>query len=326
MSKRTEGQGRTAESVVNSELARALRRRHPAWRGRSVAAERSGVFQSAAGKRPDVLVAALQGAPVVVETEFLPAATVENDARDRIGEKLGQSGIAIAAAVALRLPGGLRRVSQSALGPAVEAARLEWCLWSEAPFYPRSSDDGDDSARGEGAPLAVPGSTGLRPAISGLVRFPESGWLTGDVTDLADMIEIAAVPHAAVVRGAQEMETAVTQAAGRLRWDLSDPSYQNVFDPMAAALRQEDSEQTTLMAAAVVVNAFVFQSVLSGRNIEDNPKIPSIDDLVKEFHGHVLMSNTLQAWRTILRVNYWPYSQSPLMSSEGFRRARVRNS
>lgn len=301
MSGRAEGRGRTAESVVNAELARALRRRHPAWRGRSVAAERSGVFQSAAGKRPDVLVAASQGAPVVVETEFSPARTVEDDARDRIGEKLVKSGTAIAAAVALRLPGDLRRVSQSALGPAVEAARLEWCLWSEAPFYPRSSD-GDDGARKGSAAR----STGLGPAMSGLARFPESGWLTGDVTDLADMIEIATVPHAAVVRGAQEMETAVTEAAGRLRWDLSDPSYRNVFDPMAAALRQEDSEQTTLMAAAVVVNAFVFQSVLSGRNIEDNPKIPSIGDLLKEFHGHVLMSNALQAWRTILRVNYWP--------------------
>ena len=136
------------------------------------------------------------------------------------------------------------------------------------------------------------------------MRFPDDGWLSGGVSDLADLIELAAVPHADVVKGAREMELAVKQAAGRLRGDLD--RRHPVLEEMAEALCQEDSEQTTLMAAAVVVNAFVFQSVLSGRAFGGLPRIPSLRDFARESHGRVSASSVQRTWQKILSINYWP--------------------
>ena len=54
--------------------------------------------------RPDIIVNAPGRSPVVVETEYLPARTVEPKAKSRLGLKVGANGRIIEAAIALRYP------------------------------------------------------------------------------------------------------------------------------------------------------------------------------------------------------------------------------
>ena len=104
---------RNTEPQANGALARALRRRNPDWTDRTVHAERirvihQGVPGTSAGKRPDILVAAPRRQPVIVETEFDPARTVEQDATARLGASLHSAGDEIEGVLSVVLPESLK--------------------------------------------------------------------------------------------------------------------------------------------------------------------------------------------------------------------------
>jgi len=69
---------RTSEVALNSHLAEVLRGKHPLWRS-GLRVEQTGVFPARPRLRPDILVQPPNAQPVVVETEYAPAATVEAD-------------------------------------------------------------------------------------------------------------------------------------------------------------------------------------------------------------------------------------------------------
>lgn len=76
------------EPIVNYELARLLRRCHPQWNAATVHAETTHVIRDAPGKRPDIITHPPGSHPVIAETEFDPARTVEADAEGRLGSRL----------------------------------------------------------------------------------------------------------------------------------------------------------------------------------------------------------------------------------------------
>ena len=96
------------EDQLNGRIATLLGRMTPRW---NVRGENWGAFQGS-NKRPDVLVTQTGAQPVVIENEYLPANTVEDDAKERLGESLDaevvQASGRINAAVALRSPADLR--------------------------------------------------------------------------------------------------------------------------------------------------------------------------------------------------------------------------
>ena len=59
---------------------------------------------------PDLILRNLQGAPVIIETEYMPARTVEQDAVQRLGCQLADFGDAIEQCIALHVPNSLQRV------------------------------------------------------------------------------------------------------------------------------------------------------------------------------------------------------------------------
>ena len=104
---------RNTETQANGELARALRRRNPDWNDKTVHAERTNVIQlgvpgTGAGKKPDILIASPRRQPVIVETEFAPARTVEQDATARLGTNLQSTGTVIEGVLSVVLPESLR--------------------------------------------------------------------------------------------------------------------------------------------------------------------------------------------------------------------------
>ena len=80
---------KTTETAFNPELAKALRRKHPRWVDR-IGVEQTNVFRGAPGLHPDIIVRHPGGLPVAVETEYTPAYTVEQDARNVSERRCGK--------------------------------------------------------------------------------------------------------------------------------------------------------------------------------------------------------------------------------------------
>ena len=126
---------RTSENAFNPELANVLRRKHPRWPDR-IGVEQTNVLSEAAGLRPDLIVRHPGGLPVAVETEYTPAHTVEQDARQRLGKTLRETGECIEQALAVRIPIALASTNQNDLEEEIERAELEFCIFSGSPENP----------------------------------------------------------------------------------------------------------------------------------------------------------------------------------------------
>ena len=92
------------ETQLNGRVGTLLDRMNVRW---DVHAEMKGAFVSGQGQ-PDILVLPKGGRPVVIENEYLPARTLEDEAIGRLGEKLDEdvTGVdgEVNAVVALKSP------------------------------------------------------------------------------------------------------------------------------------------------------------------------------------------------------------------------------
>ena len=192
------------------------------------------------GLQPDIIVRHPGGLPVVVETEYTPARTVEDDARQRLGKSLESTGDPIEQALAIRIPQALASVSQNELEEEIERATLEFCILAGDPQFPQ--------------------------------RWPATGWLNGTVDDLAAVIELAAHSENRIARGMQILEAGIHQAAGKLRDECADAP--DTLENIAQQLHQKDGEQTSRMAMAIVANALTFHSSIAGAH-----RIDTLDQL-----------------------------------------------
>ena len=90
--------------------------------------------------------------PVTIETEVLPAVTVEKEAFERLGEIVSRNGRTILSSIAVRLPVRLKKLAGTALSKELASATdLEFALY-----------------------------TGSSPHSNS--RWPHSGWLKGTVS------------------------------------------------------------------------------------------------------------------------------------------------
>ena len=236
---------RNTEPQANYELARALRRRNPDWTDTTVHAERTNVIQlgvpgSGTAKKPDILVSPTRRQPVIVETEFAPARTVEQDATARLGTKLHSTGDDIEGVLSVVLPESLKTGDLQ----AVESATFRY-----ATHYLDS--------KGEN------------------IRWPaRREWLEGDVDDLADAIEYLSLSERQLALGTETLERVVRNAAGL----LAEHAGENPLARIAKDLHQETGAQTERMAAAICVSAFVFHAAIERQQrIPEAPVAGSIN-------------------------------------------------
>ena len=262
----------TTEHTINDALAAVLRRTRHAWATTdAINSENTGVLKDAA-KRPDVLVSEPNVSPVVIETEVLPATTVEQDALSRLGDQLKTTGSAIFSSIAVRLPDRLRKKSGTGLSTELESLTdLEVALY-----------------------------TGDSP--TNWSRWPTSGWIRGSVSDLSILTQSATVPSQIVDRAADVLVEGVSEAAGLLA-NIAE-IHPGAVHKISEDLKQEDGEQTRRMATTILVNAFVFMETLAG-GPGDLAKIRSLEE-IKSSDAGLTKGSLLAEWRQILDINYWP--------------------
>ncbi len=262
---------KNSEKSVNFELERILRTKHPGW---TVGVEQTQVLRGQASRCPDMLVRPPTGGlPVIVETEYAPATTVEDDALTRLGQILQDGSQCIEQVVALRLPVELSMAKQSELGRKLSASEFKFCLFSGDPANPD--------------------------------RWPAQGWIDGDIDDLVTCIELATLAEDRIVRGLAVLEQGIADTAYNLRSQSVDTP--GTLIRMAEYLHQEDSPQTTRMGIAIIANAMIFQTAIAGARSKDGSfRIAPLGDLRNQF-GWLSKHRMQSHWRDILdKINYWP--------------------
>ena len=255
----------TSEIAFNVRLLDVLRTKHPRWREHT-GVEQQGVLRETA-LQPDIVIRPPGGIPLVLETEFMPAHSVEADAQARLGQFLQYNGDRIEQTIAVQIPRELSQVPQADLEQHIEAAEFRYCTYS------------------------------LQEADT-TVRWPATGWLNGSVEDLASCIENVSLSERLLAEGTHILEQSIGEAAGKLRETAGIHALEN----MAQSLHQEDGEQTSRMAMAIVANALVFHTA-----IVEAHRIATIDQLRIPGRNDVSKGRLLECWQHILdTINYYP--------------------
>ena len=236
------------EPNVNNALGILLQKMLP--RGQALS-ENTRVISGHPGLKPDILITAPGRSPVVIEAEYLPAATVEPEAKDRLGLTAASNGRVIEAVIALRYPEALKEVYD--LQAALKDAHLSYCVFTE---------DG-----GQG-------------------RFPESGWLEGPVEDLADMVRLVSVPQRAVDQATATLQEGIDGAAKLL--DEVNEAKPGITTAIARLLGMTNVPQTRRMACAILANALVFHGRIAGMHDGVRPLAMVCGDGVSNPQGETL--------------------------------------
>ena len=233
-------------------------------RGCNVRSENTQALVDHPGRQPDILITEAGRAPIIIESEFEPARNVESEAEARLGLEVVEGRRTVEAVIALRYPGPLAYADD--LNAALSSARLSYCV-----LYAEESES----------------------------RFPESGWLGGSVSDLADLIRLVSVPQKAVNDAADALERGIERVAAILDELADQQSY--VTMEIANLLGMSDVPQTRRMACAIIANALVFHERIVGMHEGVRP--------LRQVCGPDVanpQAETLAAWDEILKINYWP--------------------
>ncbi len=191
----------------------------------NVVYENTGVIVDNAALHPDILINADDRAPVVIEGEYDPGTSVEDDARARLGLRVTESNRIIESAIALRYPETLRIAAD--LDAATKSARMLFAVEYENG-----------------------------------TRFPESGWLEGSCEDVADMVRLVSVPQRAVDEASDQLEKGIEIATSRLN-ELAELR-PFITPQVAKLLGLSDVLQTRRMASAIIANALIFHDRVAG--------------------------------------------------------------
>ena len=262
----------TTEHTINDALAEVLVETRSLWRFKGVVRSENIDVLKSSGKRPDILISEPNVSPVIVETEVMPATSVEADATQRLGEHLIPSGIRILSSLAVKLPVRLRDFSGQPLKQEIiNASDFEIALY-----------------------------TGENPEAC--TRWPRNGWVRGNAIDLSILVQSASVPPAVVEEAANKLVDGVSEAAALLTDMAID--HPGAIKKICEELRQQDGEQTRRMATTILANALVFHESLA-RGDGDLYYVRTLDEL-RGKRGSVSKNEMLEDWKRILKVNYWP--------------------
>src|SRR5258708_2022498 len=121
----------TTEPTINDQLAALLRKTRRAWKTDGIINSENTGMLVGSSKKPDILVLEPSVSPVTIETEVLPASTVESETVARLGQTARPNGRLILSSTGVRLPARLRKSSGATLQKELVAASdLEMALYT----------------------------------------------------------------------------------------------------------------------------------------------------------------------------------------------------
>ena len=226
---------------------------------------------------PDMTVTETGKEPVVIEVKVdrrnAPNLEGEEQAKQRLGERVA-SFETVKTAMALRVPYRFRQLSSAEITDALyRADDLHYALFSIDNLHP----------------------------IDDPHRFPNSGWIRGNISDIATALRIGAIPISKVAQAARDLELGVDEAATRLTTAVD--TRPQIAETIERILYQEAGEQTYRMAMLIITNAFVFQSALAGT--PEMETVPSLGQL-QTVDEQLNVNQVLNAWDVVRQVNYRP--------------------
>ena len=229
------------EDTISVYIADILRERRNTW---SVEPHETLLREG----EPDMTVTETGKEPVVIEVKVdhrnSPNLDGEEQAKQRLGKRLA-SFETVKTAMALRVPYRFRQFSSAEITDALRRADdLHYALFTV-----------DDLHR-----------------IDDPHRFPNRGWIIGNISDVVTALRIGAIPISKVARAAEDLEHGVNEAAILLADAVKTRPY--ITKTIEKILYQEAGEQTYRMAMLIITNAFVFQSALAGTPEMDT--VPSL--------------------------------------------------
>ena len=255
------------EDTLNDRIGNALRGMRRRW---LVQAQELGTIQSGS-QQPDILITEPGAAPLVIEHEPLPAVSVEEDARMRLGLPLRGHSHEIQAVIALRSAAELRQLRGASLDESLRSrADFEYALY-----------------RGK-----IPADAECWPARR---------WLRRSRADLALLAQQAMRPSEEIDQLAEILERDI-ELARQIFTEAYPTDHETIAALFAAHLRLEDGPQTRRMAMAILANALIFQQSLAGH--EDYAAVRTPEQLYSADRLH--KTEILRDWDAILRINYYP--------------------
>ena len=246
--------------------------------------------------KPDVLITRGGDPPIVLETEYPPNNTLKDDCMKSIGRELDPT------------------VAQASGRVSTVIALV-------------ATDELHQCANGDEAQQLLEAGHEIGYAVyqgneTEQTRFPESGFIQGNMRDLVDFIRPAAEPQDTINFAIQSFEQGVEDAAmlimGRaLHTNIGEtiaktlhqqwPAYPEKTPTKAAELKQENDDnnarqQTAKMTATMLINALAYQQNLAGfEGIRDLEQVQAATP-----GGKLTKSAVIEEWDNILSINYWP--------------------
>ncbi len=247
-----------AEAAYNGAWQTVLNTKLPGW---DVAPEDEAT-QKKVGRRPDVLVRSPEGCVVWVECKFAggkPRADAVQSQASSVFADVDGKGLDVHHSLAVLYPES--RQARSTVAGFLESSVLQFALYTP-------SEDGTSE------------------------RFPASGWLSGDMHKIAELLRHQAGSFAKTPRLEQSFVQAVEDGAAMLGCG---------FPKVAELVGQENCEQTDQMVSAICLNAFIFQHVVA----QHHPNKVSSPTQMKA-DGETSAEDVLCMWKKILVINYYP--------------------
>ena len=271
---------RTGEPEINSAMAEVLNALNPCW---DVHAEKTQIMVG--NSRPDIVVESVSSVPVIIETEIHPATTVEKEAKSRIGLIHKNTQAKIDTTMAVRIPDRLTRFEFNSLrSELMRMTDLEYTVLRRSSTLSRNV--GNDDL--------------LYNAPAKTARFPERGWITGSIRDIAAAAQALSTPAEDIKSSVAMLEKCMNFVEGEIE-RLNKSTKRTI----AACLNQTESDQTWRMAGLILTNAMMFHDLLSSNSNDSDLNIRPLASL--RAVGGVISQRELEiSWGGILDVNYAP--------------------
>ena len=224
--------------------------------------------------KPDVVIIRDPESPVIIENKLVTPKNVEEQAQAHLGKSLDPEVApnavgTVTTAIAVRTTESVSRLQD----PAEAQKRIAAAPVFEYAAYTRSNDKNS--------------------------RYPEKGWLTGTVKDLARLIEYAAEPQDLISQAGRDLKSGTASAAAALLRQTE--RREDVAPAISRELKQEWNEQTARMACLIMINALAYQQNLAGHQ-----GIKSLRQTAEAHNGILTQDAVLDQWNYILSINYWP--------------------